>query len=360
MASRASKRVIYAALLGNLLVALTKFVAAALTGSSAMASEAVHSLVDTGNEVLLLYGLRRAARPPDDLHPLGHGRELYFWSFVVTILIFAFGASVSLYQGVRHIVAPVPMSSPIVNYVVLGLALVFEAGSFSIAVTQFRSTKGKRGYIEAARHSKDPTVFLVLFEDTAALIGVMIALAGIAASEALGRPELDGAASVGIGLLLGAVALFLARESKGLLIGEPADSAVVASICAIARAQRGVERANGLFPFISVRSRSLRRLPRTSPIVCPRPTWRQPSAPSNTASGRPIRRSCFCWSSHKAPQRWSTSARGAQNAERVASRADNPGAQWPRRRDMLIKRCSRIATRTRPSAPPSSRSRSSR
>jgi cation diffusion facilitator family transporter len=247
MASRASKRVIYAALLGNLLVALTKFVAAALTGSSAMASEAVHSLVDTGNEVLLLYGLRRAARPPDDLHPLGHGRELYFWSFVVTILIFAFGAGVSLYQGVRHIVAPSPMSSPIVNYVVLGLALVFEAGSFSIAVKQFRSTKGERGYIEAARHRKDPTVFLVLFEDTAALIGIVIAVAGIAASQALGRPELDGAASVGIGLLLGVVALFLARESKGLLIGEPADSAVVASICAIARAQPGVERANGLF-----------------------------------------------------------------------------------------------------------------
>jgi cation diffusion facilitator family transporter len=247
MASRASKRVLYAALLGNLLVALTKFVAAGLTGSSAMASEAVHSLVDTGNEVLLLYGLRRAARPPDDLHPLGHGRELYFWSFIVTIVIFALGAGVSLYQGVRHIAAPVPISNPMVNYVVLGLALVFEAGSWSIAVKEFRSVKGPRGYLEAVRQSKDPTVFVVLFEDTAALIGVAIALAGIAASEALARPELDGAASVGIGLLLGAVAIFLARESKGLLIGEPADSKVVASICAIAREQPGVERVNGLF-----------------------------------------------------------------------------------------------------------------
>jgi cation diffusion facilitator family transporter len=247
MASRASKRVIYAALVGNLLVALTKFVAAGLTGSSAMASEAVHSLVDTGNEVLLLYGLRRAARPPDELHPLGHGRELYFWSFVVTILIFALGAGVSLYQGIRHLVAPVPISSPIVNYVVLGLALVLESGSWGVAIKEFRSTKGKRGYFEAVRQSKDPTMFMVLFEDTAALLGVAIALAGIAASQALDRPELDGAASIGIGLLLAIVAIFLARESKGLLIGEPASSEVVSSICAIARAQPGVERANALF-----------------------------------------------------------------------------------------------------------------
>src|SRR6267142_1641918 len=194
MASRASKRVVHAALLGNILVALTKFVAAGLTGSSAMASEAIHSLVDTGNEILLLYGLRRAAQPPDELHPLGHGRELYFWSFIVTLLIFAFGAGVSLYQGIRHIVAPVPMSHAIVNYVVLGLALVFEGASWGVAIKEFRAVKGKRGYLEAVRQSKDPTMFMVLFEDTAALIGVMIALAGIAASQALGRPELDGAA----------------------------------------------------------------------------------------------------------------------------------------------------------------------
>lgn len=247
MASRASRRVIYAALLGNLLVALTKFVAAGITGSSAMASEAVHSLVDTGNEILLLYGLRRAARPPDDLHPLGYGRELYFWSFVVTIMIFALGAGVSLYQGVRHIAAPVPISNPIVNYVVLGLAFVFEAGSWTVAIREFRAAKGRLGYFEAVRRSKDPTVFLVLFEDTAALIGVAIALVGIVASELLRRPELDGAASIGIGLLLGAVSIFLARESKGLLIGESAESSVAASICAIARQHPGVERANGLF-----------------------------------------------------------------------------------------------------------------
>jgi cation diffusion facilitator family transporter len=247
MASRASKRVVYAALLGNLLVALTKVVATGLTGSSAMASEAIHSVVDTGNEALLLYGLRRAARPPDDLHPLGHGRELYFWSFVVTILIFALGAGMSLYQGIRHMITPVPMSNPIANYVVLAFALVFEGSSWGVAIKAFRSAKGKRGYLETVRQSKDPTMFMVLFEDTAALIGVTIALAGIAASHALGRPELDGAASIGIGLLLGIVAILLARESKGLLIGEPAAPEVVASICTIARAQPGIERSNGLF-----------------------------------------------------------------------------------------------------------------
>ena len=247
MANRASKRVVYAALIGNLLVALTKFIAAGFTGSSAMASEAVHSLVDTGNEVLLLYGLRRAAVPPDEQHPLGHGRELYFWSFVVTIVIFALGAGVSLYQGVRHVLAPVAMSNPVVNYVVLGLAAVFEASSWLVAIREFRAAKGRRGYIEAVQRSKDPTVFVVLFEDSAALIGIAIALVGIAASEVFHSPVLDGAASIGIGLLLAGVSIFLARESKGLLIGEPADSSVVASICAIARAHPGVERANGLF-----------------------------------------------------------------------------------------------------------------
>jgi cation diffusion facilitator family transporter len=247
MSSRSSRKVLYAALLGNLLVALTKVAAGALTGSSAMWSEAIHSLVDTGNEILLLYGMHRAARPADDLHPLGHGRELYFWSFIVTIVIFALGAGVSVYEGIRHSLAPTPISNPIVNYIVLSLALVFEGGSWGVAIKEFRAVKGKRGYWEAVRESKDPTMFMVLFEDTAALIGVVIALVGIAASEALQRPVLDGVASIGIGLLLGIVAIVLARESKGLLIGEPARPELVSSICAIARSQPGVERSNGLF-----------------------------------------------------------------------------------------------------------------
>ena len=247
MARRSSRRVVYAALLGNILVALTKFAAAGFTGSAAMVSEAIHSLVDTGNEILLLYGLQRAARPADELHPLGHGRELYFWSFIVTLLIFGLGAGVSIYEGISHVIAPVPISDAIINYVVLGLAFVFEGVSWRVAINEFRSAKGKRGYFEAVRQSKDPTMFMVLFEDTAALIGVIIAVVGIAASETFDRPVLDGAASIGIGLLLGVVAMFLAREAKGLLIGEPAASEVVSSICAIARAYPGVERSNGLF-----------------------------------------------------------------------------------------------------------------
>jgi len=242
-----SRKVIWAALIGNLLVAATKFGAAVFTGSSAMLSEAVHSLVDTGNEVVLMYGMRRAARPADERHPFGHGRELYFWSFVVTLLIFTLGAGVSLYEGIRHIMHPVSAVNPLVNYVVLGLAFLFESGSWTVALREFRAVKGARGYFEAVRESKDPTMFIVLFEDTAALIGIVIAFAGIAAGHLLELPVLDGVASVGIGILLVVVALLLGRESKDLLIGEPAHSRVAESICAIARSQPGIERSNGLF-----------------------------------------------------------------------------------------------------------------
>ena len=242
-----SKKVIYAALVGNLLVAATKFAAAAITGSSAMLSEAVHSLVDTGNEVLLLHGLRRAARPADQAHPFGHGREVYFWSFVVALSVFALGSGVSLYEGIHHVREPVPITRPVVNYVVLALALVFEGASWRVAFKEFRGEKGEQSFLEAARRSKDPTTFMVLFEDSAAVLGLVIALAGTLAAELLDRPVLDGVASIAIGILLALVAAFLARESKGLLIGEPAQSEVSDAICAIVTAQPGIERANGLF-----------------------------------------------------------------------------------------------------------------
>jgi cation diffusion facilitator family transporter len=238
--------VIYAALAGNLLVALTKFAAAAYTGSSAMTSEAVHSLVDTGNQLLLLYGLRRAARPPDASHPLGHGRELYFWSFVVALLVFALGAGVSLYEGIEHVLHPVPITNPLVNYLVLGLAALFEGSSWWVARQELRATKGGLGYLAAVRESKDPPAFMVLLEDSAALVGLLIAFAGTAASVVLRAPVLDGVASIAIGFLLAAVALFLARETKGLLIGEAADDAIIKSICALASAQPGIEHSNGL------------------------------------------------------------------------------------------------------------------
>lgn len=241
-----SKRVIYAALAGNLAIALTKFAAAFFTGSSAMLSEGVHSLVDTGNGSLLLYGMHRAARPADHTHPLGHGRELYFWSFIVALLVFAVGAGVSFYEGVIHIMAPEPVANVKVNYLVLGLSFLFEGSSWLVALKEFRNQKGKEGWLRAVQSSKDPTVYTVLFEDSAALLGLIVAFAGILAAELLGMPELDGAASIGIGLILGATAIFLARESKGLLIGEPASPEVQRQVLAIAQQDPAVQRANGV------------------------------------------------------------------------------------------------------------------
>ncbi|MBZ6078114.1 cation diffusion facilitator family transporter [Microvirga puerhi] len=247
MASQtSSKKVIYAALLGNLLIAVTKFVAAAWTGSSAMLSEGVHSLVDTGNELLLLYGIYRSNKPPDRAHPLGHGRELYFWTFIVALLIFALGAGVSFYEGITHIRRPEPMESPLVAYLVLGFSLLFEGGSWWIALKEFRKAKGPLGYFRAVRESKDPTTFTVLFEDTAALAGLLIAFVGITAAQHFDMPELDGMASLGIGAVLTTTALVLARETKGLLIGEAANHKLEASILAIAQADPAIERANGV------------------------------------------------------------------------------------------------------------------
>ncbi|MGO4448582.1 cation diffusion facilitator family transporter [Phyllobacterium sp. TAF24] len=241
-----SKKVIYAAILGNLLIAATKFIAAFFTGSSAMLSEGVHSLVDTGNGGLLLYGLRRAAKPADKSHPLGHGRELYFWSFIVALLVFAVGAGVSFYEGLIHILEPEPVSNPIVNYVVLGFALLFEGISWTVALKEFRTMKGKLGYLEAVKQSKDPSVFTVLFEDTAALLGLIVAFVGISAAQLFNMPELDGVASIGIAIILGATAIFLARESKGLLIGESALPEAEQQILAIASKDPAIQQANGV------------------------------------------------------------------------------------------------------------------
>ncbi len=241
-----SKTVIYAALAGNLAIAVTKFAAAFFTGSSAMLSEGVHSLVDTGNGGLLLYGMHRAARPADRTHPLGHGRELYFWSLIVALLVFALGAGVSFYEGIIHIMAPEPVANVKVNYIVLGLSFLFEGSSWLVALKEFRQQKGKQGWLQAVQSSKDPSVYTVLFEDSAALLGLIVAFAGILAAELLEMPELDGAASIGIALILGATAIFLARESKGLLIGEPASPEVQKKVLAIAQQDPAVQRANGV------------------------------------------------------------------------------------------------------------------
>ncbi|GMQ89711.1 MAG: cation diffusion facilitator family transporter [Gammaproteobacteria bacterium] len=239
-----SKKVIYAALAGNSLIALTKFIAAAATGSSAMLSEGIHSLVDTGNQGLLLYGIRQSKKPPDLEFPFGHGKEVYFWSFVVAIMIFAVGAGVSVYEGIRQLIDPEPIKYIALNYVVLGLAMLFEGAAWLFAVSEFTKVKGKWGYLEAVHRGKDPTMFVVLFEDSAAMLGLLAAFFGILLSEITGILYFDGIASIVIGLILGGTAAWLAYETKGLLIGESANEKVVQRIRQIVRSYQEVEYVN--------------------------------------------------------------------------------------------------------------------
>lgn len=236
--------VLFGALAANLGIAVAKFVAAGITGSSSMLTEGVHSVVDSGNQVLLLYGQRRAKRPADAAHPFGYGRELYFWSFVVAILIFAVGAGVSIYEGYLHIIEPEPLTDPLVNYIVLGIAFALEGGSCWIALREFNEARGDAGWWEAIRESKDPPGFIVLFEDSAALIGLVVAALGVWLSHAVGDPRIDGVASIVIGLILAAVAVVLARESKGLLIGERADPAVIEQVRQLIDRRREIAAVN--------------------------------------------------------------------------------------------------------------------
>jgi len=244
--SSGSRFVIYVALAGNLGIAVAKFIAAAISGSSAMLSEGVHSLVDTTNEVLLLHGLNRANKPPDCNHPLGHGRELYFWSFIVAVLVFAMGAGVSLYEGITHLQHPEPAGNPTIAYIVLLVSLLFEGTSWWVALREFRAGKGRYGYFEAFRRSKDPSTFTVLLEDSAALLGLLIALAGLAGAQLLDMPELDGIASIGIAAVLAVAAFLLARETKGLLIGEPAHPELGQALLQLAQRDPDIENANGV------------------------------------------------------------------------------------------------------------------
>ena len=236
--------VLFGALFANLGIAIAKFVAAGITGSSSMMSEGFHSLVDSGNQVLLLYGQKRAKRPADVRHPFGYGRELYFWAFVVAILIFALGSGISIYEGWKHIQRPEPLSDPLVNYVVLGVAFLLEGASWTIAVREFAKAKGNTPWWEAVRDSKDPAAFIVLFEDTAALVGLLVAAAGVWISHAIEDSRVDGIASIVIGLVLATVAVLLARESKGLLIGERADPRIVARVRELVGGCRGITSVN--------------------------------------------------------------------------------------------------------------------
>jgi cation diffusion facilitator family transporter len=241
-----SKKVIYAALIGNFLIAVTKFIAAFLTRSSAMFSEGIHSVVDTGNQVLLLFGLRQAQKPADERFPFGHGKEVYFWSFVVAILIFAVGAGISVYEGVKHLLHPQSIESPVINYIVLAFAMLFEGGAWYFAWKEFRKVKGSHGYIRAVQRGKDPSMFVVLFEDTAAMLGLIVAFLGVFLGQATGSPYFDGAASVVIGLILGATAIWLAHETHGLLIGERANPEVVEKIREIVGRYDSIRHVNEL------------------------------------------------------------------------------------------------------------------
>ncbi|ROO29191.1 cation transporter [Salinisphaera orenii MK-B5] len=239
-----SRTVIYAALAGNLLIAITKFIAAAFTGSAAMMAEGIHSTVDTGNQGLLLYGMKRAKQPADARFPFGYGKEVYFWSFMVAVLIFAVGAGISIYEGVSRLLHPHPVESPLINYVVLGLAMLFEGAAWFVAARQFNRVRGKWGPFEAVRRGKDPGAFLVLFEDSAAMLGLIVAFAALLAGQLTGIPQFDGLASICIGLILAVTAVWLAIETKGLLIGEAANQHVVRDIRALVARDPAVERVN--------------------------------------------------------------------------------------------------------------------
>jgi cation diffusion facilitator family transporter len=218
-----SKKVIYAAMLGNGLIAIAKFVGAFITGSSAMMSEGIHSLVDTGNQILLLHGIKQSQKPADENFPYGHGKEIYFWSFVVAIMIFALGAGISLYEGIHHVLEPKEIANPMINYIVLGLAVLFEGAALFVAVKEFNKTKGEQGYFEAVHTGKDPSLFVVLFEDAAAILGLFVAFIGIAIAQATGNYIFDGIASIIIGCILAGTSLWMAVETKSLLIGESAN-----------------------------------------------------------------------------------------------------------------------------------------
>jgi cation diffusion facilitator family transporter len=241
-----SKVAIVAAVAGNLAIAVSKFVAAAFTGSSAMLSEAIHSLVDTGNGGLMLFGIKRSQRPPDHEHPFGHGREIYFWTLIVGILVFAVGGGMSIYEGATHIRHPAPPGDPAWNYAVLGVAALFEGISWYFGWKAFRKELRGRGVLETIVATKDPTNFAVLLEDSAALLGLLFAFLGVFLGRWLGMPALDGAASIVIGGLLCLVALVMVRESKGLLVGEGAERATIENIRAMVGADPAVARVTRL------------------------------------------------------------------------------------------------------------------
>ena len=237
-----SKLPLYGALAANLAIAIIKFIAAAISGSSAMLSEGIHSVVDTGNSLLLLLGLKKSKKPADAAHPFGHGKELYFWTLVVAIMIFAVGGGMSIYEGISHLRHPNPLQDPTMSYIILLVAMLFEGIAWAIAYRNFSKTRVDKNFLRALRASKDPATFTVLFEDSAAILGLLIAFLGVYLSHRFNNPYFDGMASILIGLILAGVAVLLASESKDLLIGEGASRRTLESISEIANADQAVDR----------------------------------------------------------------------------------------------------------------------
>jgi cation diffusion facilitator family transporter len=244
-ANAGSPVAVYGALVANLLIAVTKFSVAILSGSSAMLSEGIHSTVDTGNQLLLLLGLRRSRRPSDDEHPYGHGKELYFWSLIVGVLLFGLGGGMSIYQGIVHLAEHQHrIDHPLWSYLVLGASFLFEGMSLLIASRELRSKdRRKRGPWQLFRASKDPSVFIIIAEDSAALAGIVVAFLGIFLGQQLNLPALDAVASLLIGALLATVAILLIHESQGLLIGESAERSVVDGIRELVLEEPSVSRS---------------------------------------------------------------------------------------------------------------------
>jgi cation diffusion facilitator family transporter len=246
-----SLRVVVAALIGNLLIALSKFVAAFFSGSVATLAEAVHSVADTINQVLLMVGLRRASRPPTALHPFGHAAESYFWPFLVSILIFLMGGAFALWEGVHDLQMLAaghdePHGSRIWSYVVLGTSFAFESWSFWVASGEFSKMRAGRTVWQTLMHAKDPTIPVVLMEDTAALLGLGIALLAVALSDVTGWNGCDAVGSILIGVVLASVAFVLSRRTHSLLVGEAATPEDRDRVRAIAKEVAGIEEVTQL------------------------------------------------------------------------------------------------------------------
>jgi cation diffusion facilitator family transporter len=231
---------LYGAMAANLAIATTKFVAAAFTGSSAMISEGIHSVVDTGNQILLLFGIRRSKRPPDAGHPFGHGMEQYFWSLVVAMLLFGVGGGLSIYEGISHLLHPRPPEDPLWSYASLAFAFVFEGISWLLAMRQLRPIIREKGIWKTLRTSKDPSIVTLFFEDSAALVGLVVAFCGIFLGQLWRTAVPDAIASIVIGLLLSTVASFLVSQSRGLLLGESVSPEILASLRTIVHSDPAV------------------------------------------------------------------------------------------------------------------------